>query len=196
MAGSPCPSSHPVSSLLPPSPADRWVVGQVRTVKRALTLKNQSREDQSSRGDEATEYLRRQSPHGPLLFRVPKVQGSAGTPHSRQRRPHISQEKKVSASRLETLKLETWGPRCRESVDAAPEEAVDTEQPPHPREGTLAHNKPCVNLEYTWFWGARLCRQHMDSDGRSAKPPPDPHPASPLWRLRCSQLERDSTAVY
>lgn len=112
VAGSPCPSSHPVSSLLPPSPADRWVVGQVRTVKRALTLKNQSCEDQSSRGDEATEYLRRQSPHGPLLFRVPKVQGSAGTPHSRQRRPHISQEKKVSASRLETLKLETWGPRC------------------------------------------------------------------------------------
>ena len=55
---------------------------------------------------------------------------------------------------------------------------------------------PCVNLEYTWFWGARLCRQHMDLDGRPAKPPPDPHTASPLWRLRRSQLECNSTAVY
>lgn len=27
-------------------------------------------------------------------------------------------------------------------MDAVPVEAVDPEQPPHPREGTLAHNKP------------------------------------------------------
>uniref|UniRef100_A0AC11DYD7 Uncharacterized protein n=1 Tax=Ovis aries TaxID=9940 RepID=A0AC11DYD7_SHEEP len=86
-------------------------ISQVRTVKRAFTLRSQSPEDQSSRpvgGDEPTEYLRRQSPP----WAPPKAQGGAGTPHSRQRRPHISQEEKVSASRLETLKLETWGPRC------------------------------------------------------------------------------------
>ena len=80
------PSFHPVPFLFPPSPADRWAVGQVRTVKRAFTLKNQFREDQSSRpvgGGEPTERLQRQSPHGSLLSRVPKAQGGAGTPHSK-----------------------------------------------------------------------------------------------------------------
>lgn len=78
MVVSPRPSSHPVPSLLPPSPADRWAVGQVRTVKRAFTLRSQSPEDQSSRpvgGDEPTEYLRRQSPPWAPPFWGPKSSG-------------------------------------------------------------------------------------------------------------------------
>lgn len=104
-------------SALPPSTFTCRQVGSGpgEDRERAFTLKNQSREDQSSRpvgGDKPTECLRRRSPHGPLLSRVPKSQGGTGTPHSRQGRPRVSQEEKVSASHLETLKLETWGPRC------------------------------------------------------------------------------------
>lgn len=67
--GSQSPPSSLSALFLPPSPADRWAVGQVRTVKRAFTLRSQSPEDQSSRpvgGDEPTEYPPMTVPPWPL----------------------------------------------------------------------------------------------------------------------------------